>query len=163
MQEGRTAHQAHQNTHSIDPLSITIAVVTIVGGAAASYEEITSFIDAISRAPKEVEDIRTDSGNISNIISNLRDALEERKIRDMISIDNLSKACQRSREAAILTKATLEKVVKKIVSARQTFGRGRELKVRFQWWKSRDDFQKLQRQLGQNMATLSLSMAGLNT
>ena len=103
MQEGRTAHQAHQNTHSMDPLSITIAVVTIVGGAAASYEEITSFIDAINRAPKEVEDIRTDSGNIYNIISNLRDALEEGEIRDVISIDNLAQKHVRDLERPLFS------------------------------------------------------------
>ncbi|KAK3168876.1 hypothetical protein OEA41_005324 [Lepraria neglecta] len=141
----------------MDPLSIITAVVTIVSGAAASYKEITSFIDAISRAPKEVEDIRTDSGNIYNIISNLRDAL-----RDQHRLPR-SKACQRPRGAAILTKATLEKVVEKLHEHFRASGRVGELKLRFQWWKARDDFQKLQRQLGQNMATLSLSMAGLNT
>ena len=74
-----------------------------------------------------------------------------------------SKACQRPRGAAILTKATLEKVIEKLHEHFRASGRVGELKVRFQWWKARDDFQKLQRQLGQNMATLSLSMAGLNT
>ena len=107
-------------------LFITTAGVTIVGGATASYKEITSFIDAISRAPKEVEDIRTDSGNIYNITFNLRDALEEGKIQDVISIDYLAQKHVRDAERPLrLTKSTLEKVVEKL---HRQF---RQLKVRF--------------------------------
>ena len=81
----------------------------------------------------------TDSGNIYNIIFNLRDALEEGKIQNVVSIDYFAqKPLQRSGAAAMSHQVDLGEGSREIASAIQT---------------AQGSISKLRRQLGQNMAT----------
>ena len=148
----------------MDPLSIAGSVITVLGAAATTYKEISSFVGTIKNGPQEVEDIRKDAGNINNIILNLRDALEERKIRDVLSVDHLAQKHVKDLEGPLFsTKATLERVADKLHEHFRPSGDGKEYKLRFQWWKAKEDFQKLLYQLRLDKETLSLSMVGLNT
>ncbi len=117
----------------MDPFSIAATVITIAGAGGATYKEISGFIESIKNAPKEVQDIRVDAGNIYNIISNLRDGLEERKIRDVLSADYLSQKHVKDLEAPLIaTKATLETVADKLHEHFRSSGDGKEYKLRFQ-------------------------------
>lgn len=148
----------------MDPLSITTSVITILGAATTTYKEISNFVDTIKNGPKEVEDLRKNASNINNIILNLRDALEERKIRDVLSVDHLAQKHVKDLEGPLSsTKITLERVVDKLHEHFRPSGDGKEYKLRFQWWKAKDDFQKLLDRLRQDKDTLSMSMIGLNT
>ena len=148
----------------MDPISIAASVIAIVGAATTTYKEISTFVDTIKNGPKEVEDIRKNAGNINNIILNLRDALEERKIRDVLSVDHLAQKHVKDLEGPLVcTKTTLERVAGKLHEHFRPSGDGKEYKLRFQWWKAKEDFQKLLEQLRQDQETLSLSMVGLNT
>lgn len=148
----------------MDPLSTATAVITIAGAATTTYKEISGFIDTIKSAPKEVEDIRLNAGNVYNIISNLRSALEQRNIKDVLSIDLLAQKDVQGLQAPLnRTKATLEEIATKLHEHFRPSGDGKEYKLRFQWWKAKKDFQKLLAQLRQDKETLSLSMVGLNT
>ena len=148
----------------MDPFSIAASVIAILGAATTTYKEISSFVDTIKNGPKEVEDIRKNAGNINNIILNLSDALKERKIRDVLSVDHLAQKHVKDLEGPLVsTKTTLERVAEKLHEHFRPLGDGKEYKLRFQWWKAKEDFQRLLEQLRQDQETLSLSMVGLNT
>lgn len=99
----------------MDPLSIAASVIAILGAATTTYKDISTFADTIKNRPKEVEDIRKNAGNINNTILNLRDALNERKIRDVLSVDHLAQKHVRDLEGPLVsTKTTLERVAKKL-------------------------------------------------
>ena len=148
----------------MDPLSITTSVITILGAATTTYKEISRFVATIKNGPKEVEDIRKNAGNINNIILNLRDALEERKIRDVLSVDYLAQKHVKDLEGPLSsTKITLERVADKLHEHFRPSGDGKEYKLRFQWWKAKEDFQRLLDQLRQDKDALNMSMIGLNT
>lgn len=74
----------------MDPLSIAASVIVIVRAMTTAYNGILDFSDAIKNGPKKAKDIGKSAGNFNNIILNLRDALKERKIRNVLSVDHLT-------------------------------------------------------------------------
>lgn len=148
----------------MDPLSITASVIAIAGAVTASYKEIATFIEDVKAAPKEVGAIRSLVLNAQNVTSNLRDALEEREIRIVVEDDALARKHVKDLRGILDdTKTILDKVTIKMHEHFRSTGRGKEYKFRVQWWKAKEDFQRLLELLQQNKETLSMSMAGLNT
>ena len=148
----------------MDPLSIPMAVISATGAAITTYKEIFKFINVITNAPKEIHAISADTENIYAIISNLHSALQERKIRDVIAQDVLAQKHVQGLEGPLGScNETLRGVTDKLREHFRPVGNGKEYKLRFQWWKAKDDFQQLLTKLSYSKETLSLSMVGLNT
>lgn len=101
---------------------------------------------------------------MNNTILSLRDSLKDTKILHVLSVDHLAQKHVKDLEGPLAsTQTTLERVVAKLHEHFRPSGDGKEYKLRFQWWKAKEDFQKLLDHLRQDKETLNLSMVGLNT
>lgn len=145
MQEGRTAHQAHQNTHSMDPLYHHSS------GHHRGWRNC--FIQRDHELHRcYYSGSRRGGRHTHRLWEHLQYHIQsarclgggENPERDQHRLPR-SKACQRSGAAATSHQVDLGEGSREIASALQT---------------AQGSISKLQRQLGQNMATLSLSMAG---
>lgn len=148
----------------MDPLSIPMAVITISGATVSIYKAIKKFVDSTSNAPKEIEDVRRDTASVYTTISNLKEALEETRIRHVVDSDELAHKHVNDLVGPLQNcKETLECIRDKLNEHLRPLGNGKEFRPRFHWWRARGDFQELLAKLQSNKEALSLSMTGLNT
>ncbi|KAL8796467.1 MAG: hypothetical protein Q9195_001141 [Heterodermia aff. obscurata] len=148
----------------MDPLSITLAVITLSQATISVYKVIKKIVDTITNAPKEIESIRNDTKIVYTTLSNLQEALEETRIRRVVDTDRLAQKHVNDLVGPLRScNETLECIVDKLREHLRPLGNGKDFKPRYQWWKARNDFQSLLARLQSDKEALSFSMMGLNT
>lgn len=148
----------------MDPLTVTTAVITIAGAACKSYDQISRIVTLIRHAPKEVEAIQSRAGSINSIVLNLKEALEETAIRNVIVKDGLAlkhvKALDEPLHAAC---STLDEVLELLGKDYKRSGDGKTYKIRWQYYLNTSAWVALQARLRDHIQVLNTSMQGLNT
>ena len=148
----------------MDPLTITTAVITIAGATCKSYDQISKIVSLIRQAPKEVEAIQSRAGSINSIVVNLKEALEETAIREVVVRDALAlkhvKALDEPLHAAC---STLDEVLERFKKDYKHTNDGQTYKIRWQYYLNTSAWVALQARLRDHIQVLNTSMQGLNT
>ena len=147
----------------MDPVTIIATVLTFAGAVCKSYERISKIVAVVQNAPKELEAIRSRAASIDNVVTNIKQALEESAIRQVIEKDERAlKNVGALKEPLKAVECTLDEVVDKLKKQTRTTTEG-EHKLRWRYYFSTGDWEQLQARLTTHRDTLEFSMHGLNT
>ena len=147
-----------------DPLTLTTAIITIAGAVCKSYDEISKIVTLVRQASKEVEGIQFRASSINSIVLNLKQALEEATIRDVIGKDALAlKHVEALDQPLKATQSTLGDVLGMLNKQYKLASNGKTYKVRWQYYLNTSDWVVLQSRLRDHIQVLGTSMQGLNT
>ncbi len=148
----------------MDPVTLITTVITIAGAVCTSYEQISKLVALVKNAPKELEGIRLRAENINNLVTNLKQALEDSAIHKAVKKDTLALNHVRALDGPLkAVECTLDEVVDKLTrQSRPTTG-GEYYKLRWRFYFSISDWEQLQTRLNSHIQVLGASMQGLNT
>lgn len=148
----------------MDPVTVLTTVITLSGTVLKSYQKISSFLTQVQHAPSELEAIKSQSENISTVVSNLKEALEENSVREVLTSkkDELALKHVKALEKPMKdVQATLDEVAEKLLKEYKPASDGSTLKLRLQYYFNRSDWELLQGRLQGHRDVLSSSMQGL--
>ena len=148
----------------MDPVTVVATVLTFAGAVCTSYERISKLVAVVQNAPKELEAIRSRAASINNVVTNIKQALEESAIRQVIEKDERAlKNVGALDEPLKAVECTLDEVVDKLKKQTRPTTEGEHYKLRWRYYFSTSDWEQLQARLTTHSDTLGLSMQGLNT
>ena len=148
----------------MDPVTLTTTVITIAGAVCNSYEQISKVVALVRNASKELEGIHSRAASINNVVANLKQALEESAIRKVIEKDELALNHARALDGPLkAVECTLDEVLEKLTKQYRPTTEGKHYKMRWRYYLSTSDWEKLQTRLNFHIEVLGVSMQGLNT
>ena len=148
----------------MDPISLTTAVITLAGAICKSYEQISKIVTLVRDAPKELEGIQARAESVKSLVLNLKDALEESAIREVVEKDELALRHVTALDTPFkAVECTLDEVVTKLRTQYRPTAGGTRYTVRWQYFFSTSNWELLQARLIFHIQILSASMQGLNT
>lgn len=148
----------------MDPVSLTATVITIAGDVCKSYEQISSYVTLVRNASKDLEGIRSRAGSINSLVTNLKQALEESAIRQVIEKDELALNHVKALDVPLKdVEGTFDEVMDKLTKQYRPTTNGKNYKIRWQYYLRGSDWEALQAKLNDHIQVLNVSMQGLNT
>ena len=148
----------------MDAVTLTTSVITIASAICKSYEQISKLVERIRNASEELGRTRSRAESVNSLVVNLKRALEESAIRNVIERDRLALGHVAALDKPLkAVECTLDEVVEKITRHHRASYDGKQYKVRWRYYRSTSDWKHLQERLGVSIQDLNASMQGLNT
>ena len=148
----------------MDPVSLTTSVISIAGAVCKSYTQISKIVTLVRKASKRLEGIRSRAESINNLVANLKQALEESAIRNVVEKDDKALNHVRALDGPLkAVECTLDEVLDKLGKQYRPASDGKHYKIRWKYYLSTSDWEELQASLNSHVQVLGASMQGLIT
>ena len=150
-----------------DPLSVIASVIAVGSLAAQSFRAFYQLIDAIVDAPNDICALSRDAQSCYAIIASLNSALLDQEVRATIEGDvPMMEVISNLENPLHNCLVTLDQMRLKLLTSLKPVGgcsRFRLSSVALRWWLNRSRFKDSMDRLGQNKATLNVSLAAITT